>query len=58
MRIAIGSTHESKLSAVRRGYVGLEGGFHTLSIENTEHTLLRGWVCVTDGEWESFGSTS
>ncbi len=36
----------------------MEGGFHNLSIENTEHTFLRGWVCVTDGERESFGSTS
>lgn len=39
-------------------YVGLEGGFHTRLIEKTEHTFLRGWVCVTDGERESFGSTS
>lgn len=38
-------------------YVGLEGGFHTLSINGGAHTFLRGWVCATDGTRESFGST-
>lgn len=116
MKIAVGSTRESKLSAVRSGLariaevvpgwsdaeivgraiefdappmplsdeqlidgararafavqaslaaessfadycVGMEGGFHTLSIQNIQHTFLRGWVCVADGEREFFGST-
>ena len=112
MKIAVGSTRESKLAAVRDGlariavvaptwrdaevlgratetdtllmplsddqliggararaavcagedshsdfYVGLEGGFHTIVIENSKHTFLRGWVCVSDGERESFGSS-
>jgi len=116
MKIAVGSTRESKLSAVRSGlariaevapewkdaeilgraiefdlpamplsddeliagararalavreslaaessfadyYVGLEGGFHTLTVDTIEHTFLRGWVCVFDGQQQSFGST-
>ena len=36
-------------------YVGLEGGFHSISVEGQWHTFLRGWALVTDGERESFG---
>lgn len=36
-------------------YVGLEGGFHSISIDGDWHTFLRGWAFVTDGERESFG---
>jgi inosine/xanthosine triphosphatase len=36
-------------------YVGLEGGFHSISVEGAWHTFLRGWAFVTDGERESFG---
>jgi non-canonical (house-cleaning) NTP pyrophosphatase len=113
MKIAVGSTRESKLSAVRNGvariagvapewkdaeilgraiefdcpamplsddqliagararalavraslaaessfadyYVGLEGGFHALVVDNIEHTFLRGWVCVFDGQQQVF----
>jgi inosine/xanthosine triphosphatase len=36
-------------------YVGLEGGFHSISIEGEWHTFLRGWAYVTDGERGSFG---
>jgi len=36
-------------------YVGLEGGFHSISVEGRWHTFLRGWAFVTDGERESFG---
>jgi len=36
-------------------YVGLEGGFHSISVEGEWHTFLRGWAFVTDGERESFG---
>ena len=46
-------------------YVGLEGGFHSISIEGEWHTFLRGWAYVTDGmidsetgrEHGSFGAT-
>jgi inosine/xanthosine triphosphatase len=36
-------------------YVGLEGGFHSISVDHEWHTFLRGWAFVTDGEQESFG---
>jgi inosine/xanthosine triphosphatase len=36
-------------------YVGLEGGFHSISVEGDWHTFLRGWAFVTDGQKESFG---
>jgi inosine/xanthosine triphosphatase len=38
-------------------YVGLEGGFHSISLEGEWHTFLRGWAYVTDGEQGSFGAT-
>jgi len=36
-------------------YVGLEGGFHSISIDGEWHTFLRGWAFVTVGRRESFG---
>jgi inosine/xanthosine triphosphatase len=36
-------------------YVGLEGGFHSISVDGEWHTFLRGWAYVTDGERGSFG---
>src|SRR5262245_45463898 len=30
-------------------YVGLEGGFHSISVEGEWHTFLRGWAYVTNG---------
>ena len=36
-------------------YVGLEGGFHSISIDGEWHTFLRGWAFVTDGERGAFG---
>jgi len=30
-------------------YVGLEGGFHSISVDGEWHTFLRGWAFVTDG---------
>ena len=36
-------------------YVGLEGGFHSISLEGEWRTFLRGWAFVTDGERSSFG---
>ncbi len=37
-------------------YVGLEGGFHSVSIEGEWHTFLRGWAFATDGDQGSFGA--
>lgn len=37
-------------------YVGLEGGFHSVSIEGEWHTFLRGWAYATDGERSAFGA--
>jgi len=36
-------------------YVGLEGGFHSISVDGEWHTFLRGWAFATDGERGSFG---
>ena len=38
-------------------YVGLEGGFHSISIEGEWHTFLRGWAFATDGKKGHFGSS-
>jgi inosine/xanthosine triphosphatase len=38
-------------------YVGLEGGFHSISVDGEWHTFLRGWAFVTDGQRGSFGSS-
>lgn len=38
-------------------YVGLEGGFHSISIEGEWHTFLRGWAFATDGRAGYFGSS-
>ena len=37
-------------------YVGLEGGFHSVTIDGARHTFLRGWAYATDGERGSFGA--
>jgi inosine/xanthosine triphosphatase len=37
-------------------YVGLEGGFHSISIEGEWHTFLRGWAFAFDGKVGYFGS--
>ena len=37
-------------------YVGLEGGFHSISIEGEWHTFLRGWAYATDGKRSAFGA--
>src|SRR6266545_3585196 len=64
-RIALGSDRAAKIMAVRAIlieqkldadlYVGLEGGFHSISVDGEWHTFLRGWAFVTDGERGSFG---
>jgi inosine/xanthosine triphosphatase len=38
-------------------YVGLEGGFHSISIEGQWHTFLKGWAYATDGKNGTFGAT-
>ncbi len=38
-------------------YVGLEGGFHSLSVDDEWHTFLRGWAYATDGERGYFGAS-
>lgn len=38
-------------------YVGLEGGFHSISIEGEWHTFLRGWAYASDGKQGTFGAT-
>src|SRR5215813_12806692 len=37
-------------------YVGLEGGFHSISIEGEWHTFLRGWAYATNGKVGAFGA--
>jgi inosine/xanthosine triphosphatase len=37
-------------------YVGLEGGFHSVSIGGEWHTFLRGWAYATNGERGTFGA--
>jgi inosine/xanthosine triphosphatase len=36
-------------------FVGLEGGFHSITLEGEMVTFLRGWACVTDGSRQSLG---
>jgi inosine/xanthosine triphosphatase len=51
---------QDHLRAQRRDadiYVGLEGGFHSISIEGEWHTFLRGWAYATDGTTGTFGAT-
>ncbi|HKS11090.1 MAG TPA: inosine/xanthosine triphosphatase [Pyrinomonadaceae bacterium] len=47
------SLHSRRLEADI--YVGLEGGFHSISIGGEWHTFLRGWAYATDGEKSAFG---
>lgn len=37
-------------------YVGLEGGFHSVSMDGEWHTFLRGWAYATNGETGAFGA--
>lgn len=48
------SLHSRRLEADI--YVGLEGGFHSISIGGEWHTFLRGWAYATDGERGTFGA--
>src|SRR6185369_16763578 len=49
------SLHSRRLEADI--YVGLEGGFHSVSIEGQWHTFLRGWAFAIDnGDRSAFGA--
>lgn len=37
-------------------YVGLEGGFHSITLDGARHTFLRGWAYATDGARGCFGA--
>ncbi len=37
-------------------YVGLEGGFHSTTMDGERHTFLRGWAYATDGERGAYGA--
>ncbi len=37
-------------------YVGLEGGFHSITLDGERHTFLRGWAYATDGRRGYFGA--
>jgi inosine/xanthosine triphosphatase len=36
-------------------FVGLEGGFHSITFEGRRHTFLHGWAYVSDGARGHFG---
>ncbi|MCA1814828.1 MAG: DUF84 family protein [Acidobacteria bacterium] len=36
-------------------YVGLEGGFHCVTLDGVRHTFLQGWAYATDGARGHFG---
>jgi inosine/xanthosine triphosphatase len=38
-------------------YIGLEGGFHSISVDDEWHTFLRGWAYAMDDERGYFGAT-
>ncbi|MFH1261917.1 MAG: inosine/xanthosine triphosphatase [Pseudomonadota bacterium] len=38
-------------------YVGLEGGFHTITTENRRCVFLQGWAYVSDGKVGYYGSS-
>jgi inosine/xanthosine triphosphatase len=37
-------------------YVGMEGGFDTITIDGEEHTFICGWAYATDGAKGNFGA--
>src|SRR5205085_7301346 len=36
-------------------FIGLEGGFHTVQLNDSAHTFLRSWAYATDGARASYG---
>jgi non-canonical (house-cleaning) NTP pyrophosphatase len=49
--------HLEKEGASAELYVGLEGGFHSISVDDEWHTFLRGWAYATDGSRGYFGAS-
>ena len=45
-----------KEGAAAELYVGLEGGFHSINLDDEWHTFLRGWAYATDGRRGYFGA--
>ena len=37
-------------------YVGLEGGFHSITIDGRRHTILQGWAYASDGARGFYGT--
>lgn len=37
-------------------YLGLEGGFHSITFDGRRHTFLRGWAYASDGSRGFFGT--
>lgn len=37
-------------------YLGLEGGFHSIELDDRWHTFLRGWAYVTNGARGNYGA--
>lgn len=37
-------------------YLGLEGGFHSITFDGRRHTFLRGWAYASDGARAAFGT--
>jgi inosine/xanthosine triphosphatase len=46
----------SKKNLVADIYIGLEGGFHSISVEGEWHTFLRGWAYATDENRGHYGA--
>lgn len=55
--IAVQRTLADDADGEARFYVGLEGGFHSLTIDGERQTFLRGWAYVTDGVRGAYGAS-
>jgi inosine/xanthosine triphosphatase len=60
MRGARARAHELRAQLAREAtkadlFIGLEGGFHTVRLDNSAHTFLRSWAYATDGARASYG---
>src|SRR5262245_53555332 len=56
---AVREVLKSRGEAIDEGafFIGLEGGFHSMIVDNKRLTFLRGWAYVTDGRRENFGAS-
>ena len=60
MRGARSRAHELRAQLTRERvaahlFIGLEGGFHTVTLDDSAHTFLRSWAYATDGARASYG---